>query len=107
MANFQPIVPVLNSLSLRTNNPYSTGRIEVLNSGEMVLTRKTLNYTPQLSDRYYLTVKNTDLTSVAYWAYGDSKLWWLIADANSIMNPLEVSAGIELVIPPIEVLNNY
>lgn len=44
------------------------------------------------------------LDLIAYTYYGNPLLWWVIANANRIDNPLEVSAGDKLIIPDKEVL---
>lgn len=44
--------------------------------------------------------KRIDL--IAYKYYGDVRLWWVIAEANGIGNPLELQPGAMLRIPPYE-----
>ena len=42
------------------------------------------------------------LDSLAMKYYGSSLWWWVIASANSIIDPLDIEAGTILRIPPIE-----
>ncbi len=67
----------------------------------------TLYYTPSVIDLNNCgnyTVKSVDtLQGIAALYYGDSGLWYIIAEANEILNPLrEVIPGMILLIP-----NNY
>lgn len=46
------------------------------------------------------TVRDGDrLDTLAYAYYGDSSLYWAIADANNIVDPLTLVRGDQLVIP--------
>ncbi len=101
----QPITIQTDSIQLRTNNPYSIGKLNTFEDGQATLTRKAIQYTPNYLDKYFMVGNGDNLSQIAFLAYGDSKLWWLIADANNIFNPFDLEVGLELVIPPIETLN--
>lgn len=42
------------------------------------------------------------LDLISYHEYGTVRLWWVIALANKITNPLKISAGMRLRIPSLE-----
>lgn len=96
-------------IELRENNLYRNGRvIEFPEQGESILQRKLIKYTAQESDQYYTVKKEDRLDIIAYKAYKDivedsSKYWWVIADVNNIMNPLDIDdlVGKEILIPDI------
>lgn len=93
---------------LPKSNPYAKGRILIFANGDQRMVRDLVDYVPKESDDYY-TVQNEDtLTRIAYDFYKakrmfPSKYWWVIADANNIRNPLDMSSyiGKEIVIPDI------
>lgn len=93
---------------LPKDNLFFNGEQIIFNSGEGKLTREKIAYTGKTNDEYY-TVKNSDtITSIAYKKYKDkverpSHYWWVIADANNIFNPLDLSSyvGDEILIPDI------
>jgi len=51
------------------------------------------------SDTFILSKDSSRLDSLAYEAYGDSKLWWVIAKANGIRGKIALKAGQLLRIP--------
>ena len=56
------------------------------------------------SDKYY-TVDNTHehrLDLISYMFYGDPTLWWVIAKASNILNPMDVPQGTLLRIPNLD-----
>ena len=50
------------------------------------------------SDVYVITQKGDRLDNLAAQFYGDSNLWWYIAQANNL-NTMNIEAGIQLRIP--------
>lgn len=102
--NTASVTPIV----LPVSNMYANGRMIVFSDGSARLVRDRVTYDPAEPDDYY-TVKYGDrLTSIAYRFYRDKVLlpshyWWIIADANKIRNPLDLSAliGKEIVIPNI------
>lgn len=93
------------NLQLTPNNPYSIGTLFVHFDGELNLDAGDLNYVPSSDDRYFTLVDGDDLTKVAFLAYGDSKLYWVLAMANEILNPLDVPPNTTIVIPNLKTLN--
>lgn len=96
-------------LQLKISNLYANGRIITYADGTGILVRDIVDYVPTESDDYY-TVRYADwISRIAYEKYKNkvilpSHYWWIIADANRIMNPLDLSAyvGKEIVIPNID-----
>ena len=95
-------------LVLRVNNLYRNGEIIAFDNGELALTRSQLEIEGTLQDEYYTVLAKDELTLIAYNKYNKfvedaSKFWWVIADANSINNPLDLSdlVGQEILIPNI------
>ncbi len=96
----------VTQIQLKVSNPYANGRMVIFSDGTGKLVRDFVNYVPNETDEYY-TVKIGDvITRIAYKFYRDkvslpSHYWWIIADANGIKNPLDLSEwkGKELVIP--------
>lgn len=102
--------PTDKSIQLRESNPYAYGVIysetNASASDEEQLERTPLAYVGSANDQYY-TVRHGDmLDSIAYRYYKDvdpfaDKWYWVIADANDIENPLDLSAyvGKDILIP--------
>lgn len=86
-------------LVLRENNPYSLSDIIILPDESLVLERRKVVYVKSEKDRYFTTIQGDTIWNIANQAYGDSKLWWIIADVNNIDNPFELEAGLSLLIP--------
>jgi len=93
-------------ITLRTFDLYANGYIEEFADGEKYLERDEIVYSGEDSDRFH-TVKETDtLTRIAYKYYKDimqtpQQYWHIIADANDIVNPLDLAEyiGQDLIIP--------
>jgi hypothetical protein len=98
----------ISPISLPIHNLYSNGRAVVFEDGTGKLVRDKIEYEPQQPDEYY-TVKIDDvITRIAYKYYRNKvknpqRYWWVIADANKIFNPLDLSGlvGKQIVIPNI------
>ncbi len=98
----------IDPIELRVSNLYANGRILVFADGSQKLRRDRITYVPAEPDDYHTVKIDDSLTKIAYDFYKDkvelpSHFWWIIADANKIRNPLDLSAmvGIEIVIPNI------
>lgn len=96
-------------LTLKNNNLYQNGRIIQFDNGEQELEREILDFPGDITDSYYTIVQGDELTKIAYNKYKDytddpGKYWWIIADANNIENPLDISdlIGTDIVIPSFE-----
>jgi len=97
-------------LELRETNLYATGRIITFPDGTQILEREFIDYEPEEDDIYYTVKQNDMLDEIAYNHYFEviepaqaSKLWWVLADANNVINPLDITdfIGQEIVIPNI------
>ena len=101
-------IVTINPIELRVSNLYAQGRMIIFADGSGELERDKFEYIPTEPDDYY-TVKYDDrLTKIAYDFYNNkvelaSHYWWIIADANDIENPLDISEyiGKEIIIPNI------
>ncbi|HOZ81927.1 MAG TPA: LysM domain-containing protein [Bacteroidia bacterium] len=85
---------------------YSNGRIIVLPSGNKLLKRDKIKYSPQEPDIYHTVVAGDTLTFLAWKFYSRftsdaPKYWKYIADVNNIKNPLDIRQyiGKNIVIP--------
>lgn len=93
-------------LELPDNNLFINGVILDFGGDEKILTREPIEIKGSQNDRYHL-VKYRDTLNRLAWEYyqelqeDTSKLWWVIADANNIFNPLDISEyiGKEIIIP--------
>lgn len=96
-------------LILRENNLYRNGvLIEFEGTDEVLLSRDLLDIEGTLQDSYHTVLESDRLDLIAYKYYKNkvsdsSKYWWVIADANAIYNPLDLSelVGEEILIPNI------
>lgn len=85
---------------------YSNGFIEEFADGFKYLERNEIEYTGNDTDRFH-TVKAIDtITKIAAKKYKNilelpHQYWWIIADANDIENPMDLTSliGEEIVIP--------
>ena len=98
-----------NKLKLRESNPYAYGRVEVYPSGLTELNRTKIDWKGEETDRYHTVKIGEDLDAIAYDYYKGivdkpEWYWWVIADANNIEFPLDLSefAGKKLIIPDIQ-----
>lgn len=92
-------MPVIN---LRINNPYARGIIFSFSGGDKFLRRDKIEYSPAPTDNLHLVRTDDTLSNLAYKYYGDSKYWWIIADANSIHDVFDLAtdyAGKNILIP--------
>lgn len=86
-------------IELPSNNLYSNGYLTTLDDGAVVLERKPLRIAPQEQDRWHIVEFEDMLDELAQRYYGQivddaAKLWWMIADANGLANPLDLSNNI-------------
>ena len=79
------------------------------NEEEFIESWRDINIPESENDRYY-QVESGDknrLDLIAYKYYNKANLWWVIALANDIRNPLEIEVGEILRIPATDVLYGY
>lgn len=89
-------------MNILENNPYKDAYIIDYKDGDISLERK--EFLPILVDnpniKTHTVLEGETIQSIAYKYYGDSGLWYRIADVNSIYNPfIEIYEGVQLYIP--------
>lgn len=94
------------NLKLRINNPYALGVAYQYPEGPPSLEREVLDIPASYEEGSYTVKDEDDLTLIAYEKYRDSKYWWVIADANQIINPFDLTTGSILRIPPLDLVQN-
>lgn len=96
-------------LELRGNNLYRNGfLVDFQYTDEVLLLRDPIDYVSTVKDLYHQVAKEDRLDLLAYKYYSGvvedaSKYWWVIADANNVMNPLDLEGfvGRDILIPNI------
>lgn len=92
-----------DTLSLNVNNPYAKGYIVNLDEDKQILKRVKAVYDPLVNkDKSHILRDNEKIWDIAYGFYTNSKLWYKIADANNIFNPLELTTNTQLLIPDLD-----
>lgn len=101
------------AIELKPNNLYINGIVvffdsEDTTSDEQMLIRNILDIPSTIGDRVHTVTQYDRIDKLAYNYYKDkvsdpSKYWWVIADANDIQNPLDLTdyVGTDIVIPDI------
>lgn len=70
--------------------------------------RRTLRYTAVPGVRRVRLAKRDTLFHLAFRAYGDSRLWWAIADFNNIFDPTtETVEERDIDVPPRVLIEEY
>lgn len=78
---------------------YSNYQLLKFNEGDFNLVRIPFIYNPSDNDKVHYISEGDRLDTIAYKYYGKSDLWYIIADANEIINPFELEIGTQLIIP--------
>lgn len=82
------------------NSPYNNAYGLQYDDGDVSLERIPYEYIPSDNDLYHTVIDGETIQSIAYKYYRDSGLWYIIADVNSIYNPIsEIVPGLQLLIP--------
>lgn len=96
------------TLELKQYDLYGNGIVENYPNGEQYLIRDKIEYNGNEDDFFHVVNETDTLTYIAWFYYKDfidnpSKYWWVIADANNIEHPLDLSdlIGSEILIPSI------
>lgn len=71
--------------------------------GDESLERRPINHKEDINDMLYMVKEEDKLTNIAFRFYNNPLLWYLIADANKIINPFELEVGKNIVIPNQEI----
>lgn len=93
---------ILTPPELRDNNPYFTGVVSVFSDGSVALDPGDLVYQKSEQDRYYTIIDEESLNAIAFKAYGDSKLWHILAKVNNLFDPFNLESGSTLLIPDLD-----
>ena len=89
-----------------TSDTYTNSYVVNFPEGDQSLERIRFTHREDINDKLYTIIEGDTLTSLAFRFYGDSKLWYIIADINeNINNPLELDWGINIIIPDIQKYN--
>ena len=95
-------------MKLREFDLYVNGFIESFFDGERYIEREEIQYNGSDSDRFHTINEIDTLTKIAAVKYKDDielphQYWWVIADANNILNPMDLTdlIGTEILIPDI------
>lgn len=95
-------------LILKGHNMYRSGKVLEFSDKESLLVREPVNIIGTEEDRYYTVKKDDDITLIAHRHYGSrvsfaSRYWWVIADANNLHNPMDLTdmVGKEILVPNI------
>jgi len=87
---------------------YNNKNVQILQYGdspsELSLQRSKYIIEPNPRDTSYIIKEGDKLDYLAYLFYEDASLWFFIADANDIENPLELEVGSKIIIPNIKPL---
>jgi nucleoid-associated protein YgaU len=95
-------------IKLPFNNVFSLGKVISFTDNTFMLVREPLTIEGKLGDKYY-TVKMGDRLEQLAWLHWRKKIegaqfyWFVLADANKIINPLDLTdwVGKEILIPDI------
>ncbi len=90
-------------------NMFVTGRVIIFNDGTQKLVRDKLKIQSAITDEFYTVLAGDMLDEIAYRKWKDKVdkawlYWWIIADINKILNPLDISdfVGREIIVPDIQ-----
>ena len=82
------------------NSPYLNSYGLDYGNGDTSLERTPYIHTPLGNDVEHLVMSGETIFSIAFKYYGDSGLWYMIADYNLLSNPLvEIVEGLQITIP--------
>jgi hypothetical protein len=86
-------------IKLRPDSLYYGGREFLRNTTEPLLLKNPIKYKPTEQDLYHIVTFYDSYDILAFKYYGNSKYWWVIAEANEAVNPFELEPGTSIVIP--------
>lgn len=69
---------------------------------DVLLSKKSSPWESPDRTKYRVLDESSDLWRLAYEEYGDPDKWKVIAEVNGISNPLDIYAGMAVVLPPIK-----
>lgn len=81
-------------------NPYNDSKRIDYQDGDVSLERNPFSQTQLKGSKVHTVLPGETIQGIAFKYYGDSGLWGIIADTNSIYDPFEeIQDGVELIIP--------
>lgn len=80
-------------------NLYDDGLIVAYDDGSASLERLPPDYVYDLTDKIHTVRQDEKLTDIAHFYYKKSRLWFIIADANKILDIFNLEVGTDLIIP--------
>ncbi len=93
-------------------NLFYNGFTAIRPNKDILLFRNKISWNPQITDNIHTVTTTDTIDSIAYQYYNRfianaEKYWWVVADANKMMNPLDLSAyvGKTIRIPDISLLD--
>ncbi len=93
-------------LELLESNLYAKGSLVQFNDDVQELERDSVTWEGDISDIHYTVMYDDTIDKIAWKFYKDvvefpERYWWVIADANGIENPLDLTdvIGKDIVIP--------
>lgn len=70
--------------------------------GDRSLQRRSIVHQEDIGDQYHVVRLTDTITSISYKYYSKPLYWYLIADVNEIVNPLDLELGQTLIIPNLD-----
>lgn len=70
--------------------------------GDSSLQRRAINHEADIDDKLYIVIQGDTITSIAYRFYRIPQYWFIIADANNLINPFNIEMGDSLIIPNLD-----
>jgi nucleoid-associated protein YgaU len=89
-------------MELREDNPYAYSVEILFDEGDSMLERAPLIISPDPTDTRHRVQQYDTLSDLSGKYYRSSKWWWVIADTNNLINPLELEVGSILIIPDLK-----
>lgn len=86
-------------MALNNHLYQTTGFTVNYKEGDSSLQREKIVFLVSAEDKLHIVMDEDNLTQLAYRYYGNPILWYIIADANNIENPFELTTGESLQIP--------
>jgi nucleoid-associated protein YgaU len=78
---------------------YKKAKIFSFSEGDFNLVRTPYHHIPSSEDKVYQVIEGDRLDTLAFKFYNNSRLWYILADTNNIINPFELEIGQSLIIP--------
>lgn len=87
---------------MRTIDLYTDNYIVNFKDGTQSLERRRIQHNNDINDTLYTVSQGDNLSKIAYKFYKVPRYWFIIADANDIINPLDINIGDIIIIPNLD-----